>query len=108
MCKTQSPVNYLICLHKKSSRLFLLPQNLCTSQVQEKSIIYLDKQNLWVLFRSGPSKAKNEPELDINFCMIAPTICIIVSERYVHKLFKSDFIFENMLRPVKKMQVLVK
>jgi hypothetical protein len=65
-------------------------------------------QNFKVLFRSGPFQGKNEPELDIYFCMIAPTICGIVSERSVHKLFKSKFIFENLHRPVEKMQVLAK
>ena len=65
-------------------------------------------QSFQVLFRSGPFQAKNEPELDIYFCMIAPTICMIVSKRYVHKLSESKFNFENMHRPVEKMQVLAK
>ena len=65
-------------------------------------------QNFHVLFRSGLFKAKNEPELDIYFCMIAPTICMMVSERYVHKLSELKFIFENMHRPVEKTRILAK
>jgi hypothetical protein len=59
-------------------------------------------KNVQVLFRSGPSKAKNEPEIDIYFCMIAPTICMIVSKRYEHKLSESKFNFGNIHRPGKK------
>ena len=40
--------------------------------------------------------------------MIAPTICMIVSKRYVHKVSESKFNFENMQRPVEKMPVLDK
>ena len=65
-------------------------------------------QSFQVLFRSGPFQAKNEPDLDIYFCMIAPTICMIISERSIHKLSEPNFIFENLHRPVEKMQVLAK
>jgi hypothetical protein len=65
-------------------------------------------QNFQVLFRSGLFQAKNEPELDIYFVMIYIYICRIVSERSVHKLSQSKLIFDNLHRPVEKMQVLAK
>jgi hypothetical protein len=47
-------------------------------------------------------------EIGKMLCIIAPTICMIVSERSVHKVSESKFIFENMHRPVGKTKVLVK